>query len=68
VMTGLRTKWGVNFKDSIREFPQEWIRLFEKKAQEMISKKWLQQNENTFRLTEKGKFFADGIAAEFFVD
>lgn len=68
VMTGLRTKWGVNLMDKSQKFPQEWFDLFKIKAQDMIRQKWLTEEQAHFRLTEKGKFFADGIAAEFFVE
>lgn len=68
MMTGFRTKWGVNIKKTPQNFPQEWFGLFDIKAREMIRKNWLQKKDETYTLTEGGKFFADGIAAEFFVD
>lgn len=68
VMTGLRTKWGVKLDASPKEFPKEWYELFRLKAQGMIQQEWLLEQNGVFMLTKKGKFFADGIAAEFFVD
>jgi len=68
VMTRLRTKWGVNLDEMPQKFPQEWKELFDQIAQDMIRQNWLQKKDQTFKLTEKGKFFADGIAAEFFID
>ncbi|NPD86666.1 radical SAM family heme chaperone HemW [Lentimicrobium sp. L6] len=68
VMTGLRTKWGVNLDASPKEFPKEWYDLFQLKAQGIIQQEWLQEQYGVFKLTKKGKFFADGIAAEFFVE
>lgn len=68
VMMGLRTKWGVNLEEAPKEFPKKWFPLFELKAQKIIKQSWLYHNKSTYTLTDKGKFFADGIAAEFFID
>lgn len=68
VMTGLRTKWGVPLEASPKEFPKEWYELFRLKAQSVIQQELLTEEDGVFKLTKKGKFFADGIAAEFFVD
>lgn len=68
VMTGLRTKWGVKLETSPKDFPKEWHELFLIKAKGMIHQEWLQEQNGIFKLTKKGKFFADGIAGEFFVD
>jgi oxygen-independent coproporphyrinogen-3 oxidase len=66
VMTGLRTIWGVSverLKETGIIIPTEFyetIRFFEK--QEKIT-----FENNVLKLTDKGKFFADGIAGELFV-
>ncbi len=67
IMTALRTAEGINFKD------ERWLMTNEKMKKEIIAdaKKWNANgnifiNEKGIFLTEKGKFFADGIAADLF--
>jgi len=68
IMTGLRTKWGIDINQSLQHFPANWMHSFQQKIQELINQELLIQEASIIRLTYKGKFFADGIAAEFFVD
>jgi oxygen-independent coproporphyrinogen-3 oxidase len=67
IMTGLRTKWGINFKDLEAFNSSLWQKTFFIKAQEYIQKKWMEEKEGTYTLSETGKLFADSIAADFFV-
>lgn len=66
LMTGLRTIWGVSIsklKETDIEIPDEFyqtIKLLEKQEK-------LTFENDVLKLTDKGKFFADGIAAELFV-
>ena len=67
IMTGLRTIEGINFLDN------RWKIIDEGTKNKIISsaKKWevsgnIIISENDIRLTDKGKFFADGIAADLF--
>ena len=66
VMTGLRTVWGVSterLKETGIIIPDEFyqtIQFFEKQEK-------LTFENDVLKLTDKGKFFADGIAAELFV-
>ena len=67
VMTGIRTKWGVSIADLESRFPMEWIKELENKAKPFIQNYQVEKTNNTYILTSKGKLFADGIAAEFFL-
>ena len=67
IMIGLRTKEGINFND------ERWIMTDDsiKKNILTLAKKWEVQNkilitEKFLQLTDKGKFLADGIAADLF--
>jgi len=64
VMTSLRTIWGVDFE----KIPVQFQNHFLENIQPFIKNKTAQQEGNIFVLTEKGKFLADGIAAEVFID
>ncbi len=67
IMTALRTIEGIRFSDD------RWIEINENEKNEIIqaAKKWQDNNnillnEGGIFLTDKGKFFADGIAADLF--
>lgn len=64
IMTGLRTKWGIDRQNIEKKFP-EFYPTFEQKVHGMNSA-WLQQNGTTISLSNEGKFYADGIASDFF--
>lgn len=66
IMTGLRTKWGVDTAQISSDFPDVWIDLFEQKAHDYIQKNMMFREKSNYRLTERGKFFADAIAMDFF--
>jgi oxygen-independent coproporphyrinogen-3 oxidase len=66
MMTGLRTKWGIDLHQKPHTFPQLWADVFKQKAQKFILQELLFRSGTQYFLTEKGKLFADGIAAEFF--
>lgn len=74
VMTSLRTMWGCDSKKIIRDFPGLTDRkglaladLFRKQARLLIEKKLLVESSGIYYLTETGKFFADGVAADLFL-
>jgi len=67
VMTGIRTKWGINTQELENRFPKEWIENFIETADQWILKKQIDKMENTYTLSNTGKLFADGIASSFFV-
>lgn len=67
IMTGLRTIEGINFLD------KKWLSINGETKNKIIlsAKKWeatgnIFLDENFLRLTDKGKFLADGIAADLF--
>lgn len=68
MMTGLRTQWGVDINNPTQKFRKEWINQFDQIVQGFISQKLIVQEASTFKLTNKGKLFADGVAASFFME
>lgn len=66
IMTGLRTKWGIDLNYLEENFELAWIQDFKKNAQKHIENGKMVQNKNHFHLTENGLFFADGIASDLF--
>ena len=67
IMTGIRTKWGLDLTILQQEFSEKQILVFQKQAQKYLAEGLLQQKGNIYKLSSKGKLFADGIAAEFFI-
>ncbi len=65
VMTGLRTQWGINLETikSMGFYNQNFENVLEKHLQEAL----LKLDGDAITLTNKGKVFADAIAADFFV-
>jgi oxygen-independent coproporphyrinogen-3 oxidase len=66
IMTGFRTKWGVEIDYLNRNFEADWIDTLQQQTPKYISNGQLLQSETHYKLSEKGLFFADGIAADFF--
>ena len=66
IMTGLRTIWGVSLNQIEHNFSLEYKEKLVKKAQKHINNQTLQLKNKTLLITEKGKFLADGIAADLF--
>jgi oxygen-independent coproporphyrinogen III oxidase len=66
ILTRLRTKWGVNTKDIEQRFP-EFYNHFKNETEKLLSKGWIQQHEEIFTLSAKGKLFADKAAMELFI-
>ena len=68
IMTGLRTIWGVDLLKIKKEFGLTYYNQLLKNAKVLIQNEQLIiENNKTLLVTEKGKFFADGIASELFV-
>ncbi len=65
VMTGLRTKWGCNLL-KIKELGYE--AHFAEGAKTFLLDGSMEREGNEFRLTQAGRFLADGIAAELFAE
>ena len=66
IMTGLRTKWGVEINYLEQHFEKVWLDNLNQQTQKYIESGQLLKSETHYRLSEKGLFFADGIAADFF--
>ncbi len=65
VMTSLRTMWGCDLK-KIDELGFE--SHFLKNVEPYLSEGIVERTESVFKLTAKGKFLADGVASELFVE
>jgi oxygen-independent coproporphyrinogen III oxidase len=66
VMTALRTIWGVDIEHIQKKFSVEMKHFFEKKVLQFIDNELVAAQNGFYVLTAKGKFLADGIAAELF--
>ncbi|WP_031527597.1 radical SAM family heme chaperone HemW [Dyadobacter crusticola] len=67
VLTGLRTKWGVNV--SKLQMLSEG-KFFTANSNELLTMKkngWIREESETLLLTESGKLFADRIASDLFI-
>jgi oxygen-independent coproporphyrinogen-3 oxidase len=65
VMTGLRTMWGCEI-GKIQSFGNRFLEQFRAEIQTFISSGWVAFDDETYRLTNTGKLFADHIASELF--
>ncbi|MBL7777929.1 MAG: radical SAM family heme chaperone HemW [Chitinophagales bacterium] len=63
IMTGLRTKWGVNISD----FGFQISNLMRRNLKTVDEHCYTLEND-LLRLTDAGKLYADGIAAQLFID
>lgn len=66
IMTGIRTKWGIDMKLIQERFPKAWIDSLQHSAIKQIASGHLMKENGSYVLSKKGKLFADGIAADFF--
>ena len=67
LMTGLRTKWGVNLDHIRTHFGSTLESDFLIQMHQYIESGHLIRNQNTFLLSQKGKLIADRISAKAFV-
>jgi oxygen-independent coproporphyrinogen III oxidase len=68
IMTSIRTSAGIDLNHVDDYFGLKTSIKLEKKAKKYLESDKVIVEENNIYLTKKGKFFADGIAADFFVD
>jgi len=66
VMTGLRTIWGVSLEKVEIDFGLKTRMFLENQIQTFLEKNLLELTGDYIKTTQKGKFLADGIAAELF--
>lgn len=67
IMTGLRTKWGIDFDFGISEFGVDLRIENDTFLNKLVVEREAVLEGSNMRLTRKGLFLADGIAAELFV-
>jgi oxygen-independent coproporphyrinogen-3 oxidase len=68
VLTGLRTKWGVNLKSLKEEYGVDVLEMHADLLKEWDGNNWIIQNQDNLSLTESGLLFADYISSELFVE
>ncbi len=66
VMTSLRTMWGCNLDVIAARWGNNRVDAIRKTAQKFIDQGLLMDHQGHLVLTDKGKLFADGIAADLF--
>lgn len=66
VMVSLRTMWGVHLAQLKEKLGEKYLNHFLVEVQQHIDKENVMLSEGAYKLTRKGKFFADGIASDLF--
>lgn len=67
IMTSLRTSWGCDIEHVENVFGKNYRLLLQKNIQSFIEEKKVKVIGKRYFLTDSGKLFADGIAAELFL-
>lgn len=67
LMTSLRTMWGVDLDKVATDFGSDYQRYLLANSQVFLDKEQLIINNQSIKLTEAGKLYADAIAAELFI-
>lgn len=65
-MIRLRMREGLNSEEIKSKFPEEFYEDFLSEIQIHLDNETVYLEDGNFRLSEKGKFLADGIAASLF--
>ncbi|TAE36923.1 MAG: coproporphyrinogen III oxidase, partial [Sphingobacteriales bacterium] len=68
IMINLRTHWGINLDTIGATFGTHVTQHILNQAQAPMDKGLVQIKNNTITLSRTGKLYADGIAADLFVD
>lgn len=68
VMTSLRTSWGCDLVHIRNAFSEKYSNYCLEMAKPALLKNHLKNEQNVLRLTAAGKLFADGIAADLFIE
>ena len=66
-MTGLRTQNGVSLEKVESEFGKDFSKYLLEQAANPIKNELLILEKNTLKISKKGKFLSDGIAADLFL-
>jgi oxygen-independent coproporphyrinogen-3 oxidase len=64
ILTGMRTKWGVNLSELESRFGTEMKNFCLKNAQKYIDRGFLSPDNKILKLTRKGIFISDGIMSD----
>jgi oxygen-independent coproporphyrinogen III oxidase len=67
LLTGLRTKWGVDLELLSDKYDYNVMSLFEKDIKYWISLNWMEMKDSNMKLTNKGMLFADHISSTLFL-
>lgn len=67
ILTALRTKWGCDLA-KIESWGSHFVNHFQKESTNYLAEHFIQQKNNIFTLTDKGKLIADKIAMDLFVE
>ncbi len=67
VMTSLRTSWGCDIEKIERDYGKSYAHHFLRNIKKYLENGEMLKENNTYFLSEEGKLFADGIAADLFL-
>ena len=67
VMTRLRTKWGISLKYVEDFFGKNYVDYLLEHAQEHLNDQRLIKEDDSIKISRKGKFLSDGIASDLFL-
>ncbi|WP_231459018.1 MULTISPECIES: radical SAM family heme chaperone HemW [unclassified Pedobacter] len=67
IMTSLRTIWGTDLQKIETDFGKDFLEETKHNLRRFENKDWLNIENNTIKLSENGKLFADYIASELFI-
>lgn len=67
ILTRLRTKWGISLTD-LQKIKSSAISTLKEQLNQFIEKKLIQEYQGSYFLTDLGKYQADGISAELFIN
>lgn len=67
IMTGLRTKKGIDLQEMREILGHDLLNLHREKIEDWVSKSWLLQSENRLQPTEEGFLWSDHMASELFI-
>ena len=66
LLTGLRTKWGIDFKVINTNYNYDIMSLFHEDIKYWVSLNWMEIHDSNMKLTDKGMLFADYISSTLF--
>jgi oxygen-independent coproporphyrinogen-3 oxidase len=68
IMTGLRTKWGIDLGKLSKDYKYDISNLFHDDIKYWVSLDWVEIKDSNMRLTDEGMLFADHIASTLFMN